>query len=205
MLAALIALHGGREADAPPRARRLNATAKDASGARVGAAELPLVVTSGLALGEAAVRVRGGDAAALSKTLAFPAALERPLALPASATLEARPSCPGWLTQAFVLKCLGARRARALESARLSGLLTPPAPSYAQGCRHADLQAPAGASHSTGPACLRPSTQLGNANGAPDMWGLVAHCPATIMLRRATRAAPPRGRRHPPRRPGGAP
>ncbi len=70
--------------------------AKDASGARVGAAELPVVVTAGLALGEAAVRVRGGDAAALSKALVFPAALERPLALPAGSTLEARPSSPSW-------------------------------------------------------------------------------------------------------------
>lgn len=67
-------------------------TAKDGeSGAVMGASELPLVLTAALAVGEAAVRVRGGEAGeALSKRLTFPQALAQPLVLGPGATAEAR-------------------------------------------------------------------------------------------------------------------
>ena len=69
--------------------RRLSMVAKDASGAEAGKAELPLVVAGELVVGEATVRVRGGNAAGVTAKLTYPEPMGKPIALTSGATLEA--------------------------------------------------------------------------------------------------------------------
>ena len=72
--------------------RRLSLVAKDGDGAEAGKAELPLVVSGELVVGEATVRVRGGEAAGVTAKLTYPEPMGKPVTLTSGATLEARPN-----------------------------------------------------------------------------------------------------------------
>lgn len=76
--------------------RRLSLVAKDGDGAEAGKADLPLVVSGELVVGEATVRVRGGEAAGVTAKLTYPEPMGKPVTLTSGATLEARANRNCW-------------------------------------------------------------------------------------------------------------
>ena len=117
--------------------RRLSLVAKDGDGAEAGKAELPLVVSGELVVGEATVRVRGGEAAGVTAKLAYPEPMGKHVTLTSGATLEARPKpeCCSILSTQSTGALLQSRRTGGPCPDLITGLLCMRSPDmWGRGC-----------------------------------------------------------------------